>query len=408
MDRDVGLRSCHGQAMALTELLTNDRFSSSVIRDLLVHARQPNVISLAGGLPAEAALPVERVKVGLDRVLQQSGAAALQYGLTTGEPVLQELIAAAASHQTEPDQIIITAGSQQALDLALRALAHPDPTQNIVAVEDPGYLGAIQAMRANGYTLAAIPVDKDGMVVEDLAARLQAGLRPRVCYVNPAFQNPTGACLTPDRAIRLVELAEQYNFVVLADDPYVELYLDGDRPTPLPQSDMVAYLGSMSKTLSPGLRVGWLQAAPELVTAVALAKQPADLQTATINQLLVADLLMDTTWWSKHTDALRSDYRNRRAALRAAMAKYLPKATVQDQHGGFFLWANVEPDEQSSSLDLMELLPRAVEHGVAFVPGDAFTVDSTLRTTLRLSYSSGDPAQFGEAIRRLAIAVERR
>lgn len=398
--------------MALVDLIQTDRYTSSVIRDLLQHARQPGVISLAGGLPSSTLLPVERVKVGLSQVLERDGAAALQYGLTSGEPQLAELLASRAPHQTNPDQIVITAGSQQALDLLARALTAADTKDNIAAIEDPGYLGAIQALRSNGYTLAPIPVDENGMVVEELERQLVTGLRPRVCYVNPAFQNPTGASLSPARATRLVELAERYNFVVIADDPYAELYLDGVAPTPLPQSEMVAFLGSMSKTLSPGLRVGWLNANPALASAVSLAKQPADLQTSTVSQLLVAELLADQRWWDEHTKALRDEYRTRRQAMKVALNKRLPQATLSDQHGGFFLWVDLTPYLQSSSrqIDLMELLPAAVANGVAFVPGSAFrsselTAADPGAPTVRLSYSSGDPNLFDEAIARLAACL---
>ncbi len=396
--------------MALTDLLQHpdsvtDRFTSSVIRDLLVHARQSNVISLAGGLPSESALPVERVGVAMDKILSQRGTTALQYGLTAGEPELQEQLAAAAPYRREPDQIVVTAGSQQALDLVIRVMASKDRQANIAIVEDPGYLGALQAFRGHGFTLAPIPVDEDGLDVELLGIQLASGLRPRLCYINPSFQNPTGASLSPDRAATLVQLAERYNFVILADDPYVELHLDGERPKPLPQSDMVVYLGSTSKTLSPGLRVGWLDADPALTSVAARAKQPIDLQTSTLNQLLVAELMGDKLWWSRHTEALRTDYRARRAALTQAVQHHLPDSAIANQCGGFFLWVTVSEhtshERPMSSLDMTELLPKAVENGVAYVPGDAFTVATKQPNTVRLSYSSGDPERFDEAVRRL-------
>lgn len=397
--------------MALIDLLQHpdsvtDRFTSSVIRDLLVHARSPDVISLAGGLPAESALPVERVAVALDKILSQRGNAALQYGLTAGEPELQTQLAAAAPYRREPNEIVVTAGSQQALDLVIRVMASKSQETNIAVVEDPGYLGALQALRGHGYTLAPIPVDKNGLDVQLLDAELEAGLRPRLCYINPSFQNPTGSSLSTERAAALVELAERYNFVILADDPYVELHLDGERAKPLPPSEMVAYLGSTSKTLSPGLRVGWLDAHPALASVVALAKQPVDLQTSTLNQLLVAELMSDQAWWSRHTEALRADYRIRRASLIQAVQHHLPGSTIAEQGGGFFLWVTVSHDNSAdprrASLDMMELLPRAVENGMAYVPGDAFTVAAKQPNTLRLSYSSGDPQLFDEAVSRLA------
>ncbi len=386
--------------MGLADLLELDCFTSSVIRDLLVHARQPNLISLAGGLPSETTLPVERVSVGLQSLLRERGTEVLQYGLTTGEPELQEKLAATSPHPSSSDRIVVTAGSQQALDLVLRVLVSQDPSKNVAVIEDPGYLGAIQALVANRFTLAPIPVDHHGLDVEKLDAQLHDGLRPRLCYINPSFQNPTGALLATDRAQHLVRLAEQYNFVILADDPYIELYLEGDRPRPLPPSELVVRLGSVSKTLSPGLRVGWLDAEPHLAAAVALAKQPADLQTSTLSQLLVADLLNDGNWWRTHTEALRSDYRLRRSKLSEALRTHLPEVQVNPGSGGFFLWLTL--DQAGAALDTMEVLEDAITAGVAYVPGDAFTVQKRRPNTLRLSYSSGDPDQFGEAVHRLA------
>lgn len=400
--RDSGHKHEPWWCMPIADLIQKDRFASSVIRDLLVHARQPGVISLAGGLPAESALPVERFGDIVAELLSTRGPQALQYGLSAGEPELQALIAAAAPHPTDPDNIVVTAGSQQALDLVFRVLAADEPERNVAVVEDPGYLGALQALRAQNYSLAPVPVDGQGLNVEHLEQQLLAGLRPRLCYTNPAFQNPTGCSLSEARATRLVELAEEYNFVIVADDPYVELFLDGERPAPLPPSEMVVHLGSVSKTLSPGLRVGWLNAHVELASVVALAKQPADLQTSTINQLAVAALLADTRWWTKHTDALRSDYRLRRDTLLRAVRSHLGAATVLEQNGGFFLWLTLPED---ANVDGMALLPAAIQNGVAFVPGSAFAVAQGQANSLRLSYSSGDPANFDEAVRRLAATI---
>ncbi len=384
----------------MDHLAQDDRWTSSVIRDLLVHSRRADLISLAGGLPATELLPIERLEAANRQVLRSSGALALQYGLTAGEPILREQLTRSA----EPDieRIVVTAGSQQALDLVARLLAESagatGGTPPVVAIEDPGYLGAVQIFRSHRFELAGIPVDADGICVEALAERLAAGLCPRLCYINPTFQNPTGASLTPERARRLVELAEQYGFWVVADDPYVELSFDGAADSPLPQSCHVIRLGSMSKTLSPGLRVGWLDADPRLVAQVTLAKQAADLHTSTLNQLLTHELLTDSAWWTPHLAALRTNYRDRRDQLRAAVEHHLPQAQISRQRGGFFLWCDL-------GVDVDDLLPVALEHGVAFVPGSAFAIDTSMSTSLRLSYSSGDPTQFDEALRRLAGAV---
>ncbi len=353
------------------------------------------MISLAGGLPAAELLSAERLGNAVAATLQRRGPEALQYGLTAGEPELRELLAADAG--VSPDHLMVTAGSQQALDMAFRVLRRGDGN-DLAVMEQPGYLGAIQVMRANEFTIEPIPVDADGLQVEVLSERLAAGLRPRVCYINPSFQNPTGACLSRQRAEQLITLAEHYGFLIVADDPYVEIHLDGAAPAPLPASDHVLHLGSMSKTLSPGLRIGWAHGPGPLIDRMALAKQPADLHTSTINQLVVADVMADTTWWSAHLEGLRSGYRLRRAALRSAVERHLPDAVVLPQHGGFFLWLDLGRDTSG-------LLPRALDQGVAFVPGSAFSVETEPGSSaVRLSYSSGDPTRFDEAIRRLRAA----
>ncbi len=379
----------------------DDRWTSSVIRDLLIQARRPDVLSLAGGLPAEELIPQERVHNAINAVLESAGAQSLQYGLSAGEPVLVEAIASRSPRSgAGPDNIIITAGSQQALDLLSRAFSASDNGEApVVAIEDPGYLGAVQVLRSNGYHLVGIPVDANGMQTDVLEAKLVAGLRPRLVYTNPAFQNPTGACLSPERATKLVALAEEYGFLIMADDPYIELYLAGERPRPIPSSPNVAYLGSTSKVIAPGLRIGWLDATPDIIDRVAQAKQAADLQTATLNQLLVAEVLSDGRWWDAHLDALRLGYRGRREALQAAVAAHLPTASVTAQRGGFFLWVTLD-----RPVDVRRLLDVALGEGVAFVPGDAFTIDREAPGTIRLSYSNGDPKKYDEALRRLASA----
>jgi 2-aminoadipate transaminase len=378
-------------------LLDDDRWSSSVIRDLLIHARRPDVISLAGGLPAQEVIPRERCMVAADRILTERGAVALQYGVSAGESELRELLV--RSSEPEPDRIVVTAGSQQALDLVARLVGGSTGTGPLVAaIEDPGYLGAIQVLRSHRYELAGIPVDADGLVVDVLAERIAAGLRPRLCYVNPTFQNPTGATLSAERAHQLVELAEANDFWIVADDPYAELGLEGHPPPGLPRSANVIRLGSTSKVVAPGLRIGWIDADPRIADRVVLVKQTADLHTSTFNQLVVAEILGDEIWWERHLDALRARYLVRRTHLADALAQRLPGLAVTTQSGGFFLWgelANPVPD----------LVSNALQRGVAVVPGSAFAVESSSPNTMRLSYSAGAPEHFDEAVRRLAEAI---
>lgn len=387
----------------LTRYLGNDpRWTASTIRDLLVHARKPGVISLAGGLPAAEVLPVERFARAVDLVLDARGSHALQYGLSSGEPELRTAIGDLECCQ--PDNLLITAGSQQALDLVTRVVTHPGDT---VFVEDPGYLGAIQILRSHGLRLIGIPVDANGLDVDRLADQLRSGARPRFVYVNPTHQNPTGANLALDRAQRLVELAERFGFLIVVDDPYVEIHLDGDASQGVlaaTESPMIARLGSISKTLSPGLRIGWLQAEAALIDRVVLAKQSADLHTSTVNQLVVAEILGDKAWWSCHLGAVRTRYCERRLALLDAVSNHLPDAKIQPQRGGFFLWATLSSLETRKT-DSASLLPDALRAGVAFVPGSAFSIDRAVPSSFRLSYSSGDPDDFPLAVQRLAAIV---
>ncbi len=381
----------------IAQLADDDRWTSSVIRDLLVHARQPGVLSLAGGLPAAELLPAERCQVAADRLLSERATTALQYGLTAGEPELRALLT--RRHDPDPERLLVTAGSQQGLDLVARLVASSARRPATVAMEDPGYIGASQVFGSHGHQLVGIPVDHQGLCVDVLEDRLARGLRPRLCYVNPTFQNPTGATLSVERAKRLVELAERYDVLIVADDPYAELALDHPpSASSLPESPQVIRLGSMSKTLAPGLRVGWIDADPRLVARLALVKQATDLHTSTFNQLLAAELVSDDCWWAAHRQGLRTRYRTRRAELRAAVADHLPDAVVSPQAGGFFLWCDL-------GVDVDTLLPTALDHGVAFVPGVAFAIDSPATTSIRLSYSAGDPHLFDEALRRLATAI---
>ncbi len=409
---------CHDHpddaAMPIQPRLTDasaPRFASSAIRDLLDQARQPGVISLAGGLPAAELLPVERLDVALSGALDEYGAHCLQYGPSVGEPALLEALALTESHDV--DGLIVTAGSQQALDLTLSILEHDDPLQNLAAVENPGYVGALQVLRARRYRLLSIPVDADGMAVDELAAALVSGARPQVCYVNPSFQNPTGASLTPERGSELIRLAEHYGFVVISDDPYAELHLDGPKRNPIPDSDRLVRLGSMSKTLSPGLRIGWAAAPPPIRSRLELAKQAGDLHTATLNQLAVASILGDQRWWTDHCHGLRTSYRSRRTALLAALERALgsdPQAkgiTIGDQAGGFFLWLSLESQGSEGTggtePDSIEIARAALDNGVAVVPGSAFAADPAAPPrAVRLSYSSAAVADFDLAVIRLA------
>ncbi len=373
---------------------------SSVIRDLLEHAQRPGMISLAGGIPDPDLFPMAAIDEALGRCLA-AGPKVLQYGLTPGEPAARAAMGALVGRPVDVDRVVVTTGSQQGLDLIVKALI--DPGDEIV-VGDPSYLGALQAFRAGRARLTALPVDEAGLQVDVLEDRLLAGTRPPVfVYVVTNFDNPTGATLSGPRRALLVELAERFGFLVVEDDPYGALRYDGMAPPPIGEgSDHVVRLRSTSKVLAPGLRIGWLEGPEWLVHAVVIAKQSTDLHTATLSQAVVAELLGDRAWFDEHVAQVCDRYRERRDALCDALDDQLGDAvTYVRPDGGMFVWATLEVETD-------ELLPRALDDGVAFVPGSAFAVDGDCATELRLSFATAAPDELAEGCRRLGSVVHPR
>jgi len=380
------------------------RVGSSAIRDLLAVAERPDVVSLAGGMPAPETFPVDAVREATEALLDRDGAAALQYSATEGyEPlrawvVGRQGVAAAAGAAVE--RVTITAGSQQGLDLVARVLVDPG---DVVVMADPGYIGAIQAFRLAGARLVGIPSDRDGLDVDDLAAQLAGGLRPRAAYVVANLSNPTGATLPDERRDRLAALADRYGFWLVEDDPYGDLRWSGAVPRPLAErSDRVVTLGTVSKVLCPGLRVGHVVAPPEVTRGIVQVKQAADLHTSTFAQRLVHELVTRPGFLDDRLATLPAFYRERAEALTAALRHHLgPAVDFADPEGGMFVWARLT----SPTADTTALLPEALAAGVAFVPGNAFSVTHPHPAHLRLSYATAPPATITEAVRRLASAL---
>jgi 2-aminoadipate transaminase len=372
---------------------------SSVIRDLLEHAKRPDVISLAGGIPAPQLFPLDELKEATAAAIDRRGADAVQYGLTQGEEWFRAWAAEWTAPGTSPDDVVVTTGSQQALDLLGRVLVDPG---DVVVTSDPDYLGALQSLRANQPTLLPVPMDADGMRTDVLEQRLAAGVRPKLCYVVSNFQNPTGVTLAEERRRHLAELAGRYGFVVAEDDPYGKIRFEGTEPEVVgPGSEWVVRLRTTSKILAPGLRVGWLAGPSWLVDAVATAKQAADLHTSTLNQAVAHELLCRPGWLGFHVEHIQSHYRARRDALVDALDRVFgPRLVFERPHGGMFLWGRFrEP------VDTTALLPVALDHGVAFVPGAAFAVEADLGSSIRLSYATATPDDLHEAADRLASAL---
>ncbi len=381
---------------------------SSAIRDLLKLTARPDMISFAGGLPAPELFPAEELSAAGERALAEAPLAALQYGPTEGYGPLRELVAgwlARLEAPATPDQLLITAGSQQGLDLLGRLLIDPGAP---VAVEEPTYLGALQAWQTCRPSYLPLPIDDEGLDVDVLERLLAGGARPRFLYVVSCFQNPTGVTLAPARRQRLIELAARYDLPIVEDDPYGELYYEGGRTTPLAALDIalhgelrhVIYLGTLSKVLAPGLRVGWVAAPRPLFDRLVMLKQGLDLHTGSTAQALGYYACRDGLI-ERHLPRLRAVYGERRDAMLAALEREMPAGVRWTRPaGGLFLWLTLPAGADSQSL-----LGAAVERKVAFVPGQPFHPSGGGANTMRLNFSHSTPSQIAEGVARLAAAL---
>ncbi|MGW6123647.1 aminotransferase-like domain-containing protein [Nocardia sp. NPDC055165] len=374
---------------------------SSAIRDLLKLTARDDIISLAGGLPDAALMPRERIALAAEAALRDP--AVLQYTESSGWPALREVIAARESAEIGRSvpvaEVFITHGSQQALSLLAEVLLDPGA---LVIVEDPAYVGALQVFRAAGARIVAVPLDSDGMRLDILEDLLAAGERPALVHTVSNFHNPGGVTLAPQRRRRLAELAEAHGFWVIEDDPYGELWFDQPAPAPVASySPQVIRLSSVSKILSPALRVGWMIAPERVSRAVELLKQGADLCGSSLTQQIATDLLTDTTWLAAHIDAIRATYGTRARALTTALrTTFADRLHCTDPTGGMFIWA-----EFTDNTNTATLLPTALDSGVAYVPGAAFAVSSTADNSLRLCFTTSDEATLTEAVDRLSSAI---
>jgi 2-aminoadipate transaminase len=370
----------------------------SPVRDILAVTARPEVINFAGGLPAPELFDREGIAAAFHQVLAQVPERALQYSTTEGEPTLRAGLAARISTQglpTTPDDLLITTGSQQALSLLSTALLDPGDT---VLVESPCYLAALQVFGLAGARVVAVPGDDDGVdpaALEDLIRRE----RPKLLYLVPTFQNPTGRTMPTARRAAVASAAARHGLWIVEDDPYGELRYEGERvpwiATHPGAEDRTVLLGSFSKVMAPGLRLGWLRAPGELLRACAVAKQAADLHTPTLNQLAAARYLdvLDA-----HVAKVRAVYGERRNAMLAGLPEALPDGSSWNRpEGGMFLWARL-PD----SYDTTALLPQVVKQDVAYVPGAPFYAATPDPSTLRLCFVTQTPEEIGEGLRRLA------
>ncbi|MFI8896089.1 PLP-dependent aminotransferase family protein [Streptomyces paradoxus] len=371
----------------------------SPVRDILAVTARPEVINFAGGLPAPELFDAKGIAAAYEAVLAEAPARALQYSTTEGEPALRDALAARTTARglpTGPDDLLVTTGSQQALSLLATALVEPGDT---VLVENPCYLAALQAFGFAGARVLAVPGDEHGVdpgALEELVVRE----RPKLLYTVPTFQNPTGRTLPAGRRAAVAAVAARHGLWIVEDDPYGELRYDGER---LPwiaahpgAEDRTVLLGSFSKVMAPGLRLGWLRAPGELRRACAVAKQAADLHTPTLNQLAAARYLADHDL-DAHVARVAGVYRERRDAMLSGLAAALPAGSVWNRpEGGMFLWARLP-----QPYDTTALLPRVVRQNVAYVPGAPFYAGTPDPTTLRLCFVTQTPTEIEEGLRRL-------
>lgn len=376
--------------------------SSSAIRDLLALTAMPGIISLAGGLPDASAMPTERLSDCLAWALRQPGA--LQYSTTEGDPGLRGTLARWESDwcglTVGASQILVTSGAQQGLDLIGKTLVDAG---DVVVIEDPAYVGAIQAFQLAGARLVAVPQDTDGMDTAALAGQLAAGLRPKLIYTTATFHNPAGTTLTGERRRQLAGLAQRYGFVVVEDDAYRSLYFGSPPPAPVAAHaglSHVVRLGTFSKILSPGLRVGWLAASPELIAAFTRVKQATDLHTSTLAQLALSRAAADDSWLAGHIAAIRELYRSRAGHLdRALEAAFGGTVASRPPDGGMFAWVRFTDGTSADAL-----LQLAINAGVAFVPGSAFSPERRNGDAMRLCFATTAQAGLTEGIDRIARA----
>ena len=389
-----------------------DKVETSAIRELFKLLGKPGIISFAGGFPDSAMFDVQGIREASERALRDEPGAALQYGATEGYNPLREQLSAFMQSKgvagLRADELIVTTGSQQALDLVGKTLLDP---QDTVLVESPTFLATIQCFRLYGPTVMGVPIDVDGVDVDALEQMIQQH-RPKLVYLVPTFGNPSGAMTSLQRRLRVLELAVKYQTVVVEDDPYGDLYF-ADAPPPsllalsaqVPGSrDWLVHCGSLSKVLSPGLRIGWMVAPPALLARATMCKQFSDAHTSTFAQATAAQYLQAGRMPATLQN-VRQVYASRARAMCQALQQHLGEGlSFHAPMGGLFVWAKLT-GKTGFTTDGNLLAKRAIEIGVAFVPGAPFFADNPDNATIRLSFATADESKIAEGIERLGQAL---
>ena len=385
------------------------QLKGSAIRELLKIATQPDIVSFAGGMPAPELFPVEQVMEASMAVLKEQGRAALQYSSTEGYPRLRQQIAdrmlAKNNIKTDADHILVTAGSQQGLDFSARVFLNPG---DVVLLESPSYLGAVNAFKAAEPTFIEVPTDDGGMIMEELEKILATTENVKMIYVIPDFQNPTGRTWDLDRRHKFMEIVNRYEIPVVEDNPYGELRFEGEAMPALKSLDtkgLVIYLGTFSKILAPGYRIGWVCAEDEILAKYNFMEQAASLQASTIGQ-------METSKWidmfdlDGHVAKIREVYKKRRDVMLETLKNNLPEGCVcTNPVGGLFTWV-VLPESFNSEEKMKELQMKCLEKNVSFVAGGSFFPNGGHENTMRLNYSCMPEDKIVQGITALAQAIK--
>jgi len=371
----------------------------SAIRELLKLTQQPGVISFAGGHPAPESFPIEEMKKISIKVLEEQGRSALQYSATEGYKPLREFIAKRMKNsgiEVEPDQILITNGSQQGLDFSGKLFINEG---DVIICESPSYVGALNAFRAYMPKFVEVPMDDEGMKIGELEKALEQNPKAKFIYVVPTFQNPTGRTMSLERRKKLVQLATQYGVLILEDNPYAELRFEGEEIPAIKHFDkdgIVIYLGTFSKTFCPGLRIGWVAASNEIIRKYVLAKQGADLQANTMSQMELYKFLEEYDF-DEHVRKIREIYIKRRNAMLETMKVEFPdNLKYTYPNGGLFTWV-----ELPKGIDAEEILKKSIDQKVAFVPGSSFYPNGGNENCFRLNYGTMPEDLIVEGVKRL-------
>jgi len=373
--------------------------TGNAIREIFKVISKPGVISFAGGLPATACLPVDKFKEYSQQLLQENGAAMLQYGATEGYYPFRECMAGFVSRcgieNVSTDNVLIISGGQQGLDLTFKAFINKD---DIILVEDPTYLAVLHIAKTYQADVRGVRSDADGIDLNDLEQKI-IELKPKIFYIVPNFSNPTGRTLPVQKRQAVAKLGEKYGVLILEDDPYRELRYSGSHLPSIKsfdESGHVLYVTSFSKTISPGMRVGAAVGAAEVVRKLTIGKQAVDVQTVTLMQA-VAQRFITSGELDRHIAASVPVYESKKQAMTQAIARYMPESySFSDPEGGLFIWG------ETPGKDCKQLFATAVEQGVAYVWGSEFYADGSGADRLRLNFSNATHEQIDEGIKRLA------